>query len=161
MQAVLQEHLQNLSDQEPLVEHLSILGFLRTIEHRWNLNDIRRFGDQVVPLAKAIELPYFTTIDPSLGTIRAFPKPLLAGVYGIIRKQFGWPELPNGDEASEAQRAKEELKAKERMARQLDAVLDASETPEIFEAAKVLREHVERQMSSLREAAAAVATPAP
>src|ERR1041384_6675246 len=55
------------------IEHQTIPGFLRRLPHKWHLNDITRFGDQVGRVSEAMQMAYITAVDKSLGVIRAFP----------------------------------------------------------------------------------------
>lgn len=112
---VMEQHFDGLSQKEPVVEHLTIPGFLRRLDHKWDLDDIRRFGDKVRTIATAMDLAYVPKIDASLGVLRAFPVPMMDRIYNTLRGIHGWPELPGNDVASdELQKTRRQLRDTER-----------------------------------------------
>lgn len=153
-QAPVEEDFQNLSPQEPLVEHLTIPGFLRRIPHRWHLDDINRFGDKVGRAAESMQLAYITAVDRSLGVLRVFPIPLLQRVYEIMAPQFGWPRIIDAEppalgDSRKAQR--ETLKAHERVSKHLRDLLGATPDLDIQHSIAVVIQWVEFDCKRIRK----------
>lgn len=117
----------DLGEQESLVEHLSIPGFMSRFQHRWHMDDINRFGKQVGRTAEDLQLAYMTINDRSLGVIRVFPVPLLARIYQLLRGQFGWPEAPALLPGGATPRPATNPATDQRLAQHLQALLDATE----------------------------------
>src|SRR5262245_41109811 len=90
--SVVQEDFEQM-DQTAGVEHLSVVAFMRRMAHRWDIDDMTRFGNKVGKVAESMQLAYLTGVDKSLGTIRIFPVPLLERVYKVLSAQFGWPQI--------------------------------------------------------------------
>jgi hypothetical protein len=88
------EDYAHLQEDAPLVEHLTIPGFLRRISHRWTLDDIARFGNKVGRAAESCHLAYMPQVDGSLGVLRSFPVPMLRRIYDLMAPSHRWPQLP-------------------------------------------------------------------
>jgi hypothetical protein len=142
---MIQQNFDGLSPQQPVVEHLTIPGFLRLIEYRWTLGDIRQFGDKVQQVAEAMCLAYRTAVDRSLGELRMFPEPLLRRVYDTLAPGFGWPQIINVEtpELEDAKKKRDTIKSNERVLKRLEEVItetdDLAEHEALRESARVLR----------------------
>lgn len=123
-----------LSQSEPLIEHLTVPAFLSRVPRAWQIDEATRFGHQLGRAAEAMHLAYMTTTDRALGVIRVFPVPLMRRVYTLMAQQFAWPALP---EALEAPRSQPD----DRLARHLQALLAVAE-PEV-------REHIAEVLAFL------------
>jgi hypothetical protein len=138
------------------VEHATVPGFLRRIEHPWHIDDLTRFGDKVGRVAEAMQLSYLTTIQPQLGMIRVFPLPLLQRVYELMAPQFQWPAEPLA--LLEGRRAlREELKRHERADADLQQIRDRTESVTTLESIETVRKFLADQMTALRAELSGVA----
>ena len=141
-------------DQTAGVEHLSVVAFMRRIAHRWDIDDMTRFGNKVGKVAESMQLAYLTGVDRSLGTIRIFPVPLLERVYKVMSAQFGWPQIidaaPPGLPAT-GFLAAETLKTHERLHKLLHAAVSATEDTNVQHSFAVLMHWLEEDMKRLRE----------
>lgn len=136
-----------------IIEHLTVPGFLRRIPHRWHLDEITRFGDKVGRVAEALQLAYLTTIDRSLGVVRVFPAPMMRRVYDILAPQFGWPRILDNDQPlalEDVKRAKDALRANEKLAARLQELLDRTESAPVLEALATVMKLIERENEALR-----------
>lgn len=134
------------------IEHQTIPGFLRRLPHKWHLNDITRFGDQVGRVSEALQMAYITSVDKSLGVIRAFPVPLLQRVYEIMAPQFNWPVVIEAPEIEDGRRAQRDaLQKNERLTAQIRDLLSDADEPPIVEAASVILNSLEANAVRLRE----------
>lgn len=149
---MIQQAFDGLNAQAPIVEHLTIPGFMRLIDHRWSLDDIRRFGDRMGQMAESMCLAYLTATDASLGILRMFPAPLLRRVYDIMAPQFGWPVIVNVDtpELEEVKKKRDAIKANERALRRLGEVIADTEDVAQLEVLRASVKVIEAQTAELR-----------
>lgn len=141
-------------DQTAGVEHLSVVAFMRCIAHRWDIDDMTRFGNKVGKVAESMQLAYLTGVDRSLGTIRIFPVPLLERVYKVMSAQFGWPQIidaPPPGLPSTGLLAAETLKTHERLHKLMHAAVAATEDTNVQHSFAVLMHWLEEDMKRLRE----------
>jgi len=153
-QAAPEQEFEQLSQQETIVEHLTIPGFLRRIPHKWHIDEITRFGDKVGRAAESLQLSYLTTIDRSLGVIRIFPVPLLQRIYQIFASQFGWPQIieiepPTLDDPRRAQQ--EMLRSNERLMKHMRALLAITENVEVQNSIAVVVQWLDHDCQRIRK----------
>lgn len=137
--------------QEELVEHQSIPGFIRRIPHQWHIDEINRFGKKMGDTADSLQLAYVTRVDRSLGLIRVFPVPLLVRVYTIMAPQFGWPaveEIPRIVDAGQSNRS--EAKKQERFLRGLETLTETVDDVEVLESLKRVRDFIRADVEKRR-----------
>jgi hypothetical protein len=136
---------------ESPIEFCTITAYMRRIAHRWNLEDIERFGTKVGRVAEAAHLAYLTTMDAVVGPVRVFPLPFLQRVYDIQRMNFGWPAeaaAPSLPESLDAERAT--LKAHERLVRLLRAAADAAPDETVQQSGETILTWLESEIVRLR-----------
>lgn len=132
------------------VEHTTVPGFLRRIEHPWHIDDLTRFGDKVGRVAEAMQLSYLTTIQPQLGMIRVFPLPLLQRVYELMAPQFQWPAEPLV--LLEGRRAlREDLRKHERAAQDLSSIAESVDNVEVLTAVQTVRDFLTTDIARLKQ----------
>lgn len=130
---MMQQHFDALGDPQAIVEHMTVPGFMRLIDHRWHLHDIRRFGDMVGNMAEAMHISYIPAADRSLGILRMFPEPLLRRVYDTLAPQCGWPLIVDVEtpQLEDAKKKRDTIKAHERTLKQLNEMI--SDTDDLGE----------------------------
>lgn len=149
--ADIQQDFAQAQTPELVVEHRTIVGFLRLTPRRFHLDEIIKFGNQVGRVAESLQLAYMTTTDSQLGILRVFPVPLMRRVYDIMADQFKWQpwvepqELPEDTAA-----ARDAVRSNERLASMLRAFMEAAESEEIQDATSVVLERVENDLEGLR-----------
>lgn len=150
-----------MPDPLSVVEHLTIPGFIRRCPHRFHMQEILRYGDQVGKIAESLQVSYLTTIDRQLGQIRLFPVPLLTRVYEVMAAQFGWEPIIDAAPALEDPRktGADLLRSHERVDRHLRAVLEAAENRDVQDSIAVVLGWMGKEMQRLR-AECAVSDPA-
>lgn len=150
---IVQQHFDALSGQGPIVEHLTVPGFLRLIDHRWSLGDVRRFGNELNHMAEALGLAYLTATDASLGILRMYPEPLHRRVYDNLAPQFGWPQIIDVEtpQLEEAKKRRDALKANERQIKVLQQIADEAEDPEVLASVAKMHAWLESQAAALRQ----------
>lgn len=133
------------------VEHRTVLEFLRSIPHKWQADDIVRFGDKVKRLAEALQLAFVPVPHPQLGVIRTYPVPLLEWVYTMQAKQLHWPSpviaLEDGRRSQ-----REALRKNEQLAQQIQELMSATDEPPVVEAASVIIQSLSTSIAQAREA---------
>jgi hypothetical protein len=162
-QPAFEKDFEQLSHQDPIVEHYSIPSFLRRIPHKWHIDEITRFGDKVGRAAESLQLAYLTTVDRSLGVVRVFPAPLLQRIYQILSPQFGWPQIielepPQLDEPRRSQQ--ETLRSHERLLKHVRALLDVTQNVDVQHSIAVVVEWLEHDSTRIRQELG-VAEPSP
>lgn len=148
------QDFEQLSQQESIVEHLTIPGFLRRIPYKWHIDEITRFGDKVGRAAESLQIAYLTTVDRSLGVIRVFPAPLLQRIYQILSAQFGWPQIIDLDPPAldDPRRVQQEtLRSHERLAKHMRAILEMAENPDVQHSIAVVVEWIEHDCQRIRQ----------
>lgn len=136
---------------ESPIEFCTVTAYMRRIPHRWNLEDIERFGTKVGRVAEAAHLAYLTTMDPVVGPVRVFPLPFLQRVYEIQRVNFSWPPetaSPSLPAALESDRAT--LKAHERLVRLLRAAAEAAPDEVVQQSGETMLTWLESEIGRLR-----------
>lgn len=149
-----EQEFEQLSQQDAIVEHLTIPAFLRRIPHKWHIDEITRFGDKVGRAAASLQLCYLTTVDRSLGVIRVFPVPLLQRIYQILAPQFGWPQIidaepPTLDDPRRNQQ--ETLRSNERLAKHMRALLAITENIEVQNSIAVVIQWLDHDCRRIRQ----------
>ena len=156
-QQTVSEEFQEMQDPLSVVEHLTIPGFIRRAPHRFHLDEIMRFGDKVGRIAESLQVSYLTTIDRSLGQIRLFPVPLLTRVYQVMATQFGWEQIV---EVPTIEDRKQDLaRMTERAGKQLRAVADRIEDPELAQAMTRVLQFLENETVRVQSSEEAAPSP--
>lgn len=145
-----------MPDLGPIVEQVTVPGFLRMIPHNWQVGDYQRIGAVLGKTADALGLQYMQTTNQWLGVIRTFPVPLVKWVYDQLRHSHAWPAYEGDTAAEEAhQQARIALRDAERTAKQLRGMIEKTEDVTQLEALKVVLARAEEEVSRQREACAA------
>lgn len=135
--------------QELRVEHQTIPGYLHRIPHKWNLDEITRFGREMGKAAEALQISYLTRNDSSLGMIRIFPLPLLRRVYTVMGSQFGWP--PEAVALEDGNRSlRDELRRNEGTKKHLELAAEHAPNPIVGEALATVLDWLESEAKRLR-----------
>lgn len=138
-------------DPTALVEHLSVPAFLRRTPHRWNIDDMRRFGDKVGQMAEAMHLGFHTTLNLSLGTLRIFPVPMMERIYEVLAVQYHWAPLVNEPALEDSpQEQREALRGHERLEKHLRTVMELAESAEVQAGCGVVIGWIEAEIARLR-----------
>lgn len=149
---IMQDYQEVAEQQEQIVEHLSIPGFLKRIPHRWHMEEITRFGDKVGRAAESMHLAYLTGIDRSLGTVRVFPVPLLQRVYTVMSSAMGWPTLVEFDALEDGKKAdRDKLKKHERVQSILEEIASSVDDVDISQALMKVQSFVREDLEKRRK----------
>lgn len=158
----IQDHYQHMPEDAPAVPHMTIPAFLRSVDYKWNMLDIERFGAKVGRTAESLHVSFTLAFDRSLGNLRAFPVPMLRRIYDLMAPGFGWPAViwqpsPSArvqeDPAESASEAEAELEVRATVRQYLEMLAGSSKQGRIRSCARRMLHVVERECEELRAAA--------
>lgn len=161
----IQDHYQHMPEDAPAVPHMTIPAFLRSVDYKWNMLDIERFGAKVGRTAESLHVSFTLAFDRSLGNLRAFPVPMLRRIYELLGPGFGWPKVvwqaAHGTEAAARVREEDpaegeseaELEVRATVKQYLEMLAGSSKQGRIRSCARRMLHVVERECAELRAAA--------
>ncbi|HMJ06891.1 MAG TPA: hypothetical protein VK474_11595 [Chthoniobacterales bacterium] len=130
----------------------AIHEFLQGIPHRWQLDDIDRFGYRVGRMALSMGLPILRGTNTDIGELRIFPVAFLEWVYSTMAHGCKWPLLGDVEIFSDGRRAQRlELRKRERAAQSLQEISEAADNIEVLTSLQTVQEFLHSDIARRRQ----------